>query len=171
MPHDEPRSSLRATSVPHGSTTDALRIRWMSHALAGVPQGRPSAARISTCVPQVRPSAARLSTCVPQGEPSVPLGATKEGGRFFVRACRSKHRASGRHLRAATSDLRCAPRFECVSRKDFRAFRHSQRPRRALRAARSPRLSCLSFERMRRSARLATHKSRFAQRWAVLAAL
>ena len=162
--------SLRATRVPQASTTDTLRRRWMSHVLACVPQVRPSAAQISTCVPQVRPSAARITTCVPQGEPSVPFGATREGSRFVVRACRSKHGASGRDLRAATRDLRCAPRFDCVSRRDFRAAPHSQRPRRAVRTAQSPRLACLSFERMRRSARLATRKWRFAPRWAVLAA-
>ena len=157
-------------TVSNGASCVPLGLNWMSLPRTRMPQGRPSAARISTCVPQVRPSAARITTCVPQGEPSVPFGATREGSRFVVRACRSKHGASGRDLRAATRDLRCAPRFDCVSRRDFRAAPHSQRPRRAVRTAQSPRLACLSFERMRRSARLATRKWRFAPRWAVLAA-
>jgi hypothetical protein len=168
--------TLRVTCVPQASTTDTLRVTSVPQEAGSVPQVQGRASRISTCVPLA-------SSCVSQGMPTVPFGATKEGSPFDVRASRSNEcvatladcaarpndRASRRSHSASTSDLRCAPRSDCVSTSDLRASPHSESPLWSLRSARSPRLACLSFERMRRSARRPTRNSKLAPLWAVLA--
>jgi hypothetical protein len=166
--------TLGVICVPQAMATDTIRVTCVPQEAGSVPQVRGRASQISTCVPLA-------SSCVSQGMPTVSFGATKEGSPCDVRASRSnecvarladcaarpKDCVSRRSHSASTSDLRCAPRSDCVSRLDVRASPHSHSPLWSLRSARSPRLACLSFEQACRSALRPTRNSKLAPLWAV----
>ena len=198
VPQARASDTLRVSCVPQARASDTLRVSCVSQARASdtlrvscVPQAGASDTLQVACVPQARGRVLQISTwmslaltCVSQVVPTASFGVTSEVATFASRASRSSEcaprpfdcaaplasRACRPSFCASAPDLRAASRFDCASPSDFCAFRHSWRPRRSLRPARSLQVACLSPLLACRSALRATRRSKLAPLKSVLAA-